>query len=519
MTRGALVAWLRSLDADELGEVLRRRPDALAPPVPADLTQLAARLSARSGLTEVVAKLPLPALQVIEAMAAFPEGPVPLADLAERLGSAPDDTGLDATLRVLTQRALVWPDGDRLWAPSYLLFDAAARQVPDEPFEPVPPAPPLAPADRTAVRAAAGAAAAELLDKVAALLDEAAARPPAQHRDGGVAARELARLGVEPLHADLVLAAGLLGPDRLRLRPTTACGDWHSLPPADQLARLLGAWWSGPALRQVVVRTLHDLPPDTAVPDPAALAPLVRWTAPLPARQAADLPEAVDAVVAAATLLGVCALGAISPLGRALADSRPVADVAAKLLPEPPPPDALRVRAVGSVVLSDDPELLDDVVAALRLHRLAPTVASSPQSTVDILAALRAAGYRPARDGGAVTVRRARPAPERSRSTVDAAELARRLLVPSQRNATPLEQIRHKAPQLRPEQARLLADAIERGTPVRIRYVDAAGRSSDRVIDHPELAGSVVEAWCRLRRDDRAFALDKIVAVALPRPD
>ncbi|WP_425553017.1 hypothetical protein, partial [Dactylosporangium fulvum] len=187
MTRGALVAWLRSLDTDELGEVLRRRPDVLAPPAPADLTQLAARLSARSGLAEVVAKLPLPALQVIEAMAAFPEGPVPLADLAERLGSAPDDAGLDATLRVLTQRALAWPDGDNLWAPSYLLLDAAARQAPDEPFEPVPPAPPLAPADRTAVRAAAADAAAELLDKIAALLDEAAARPLAQQRNGGVA--------------------------------------------------------------------------------------------------------------------------------------------------------------------------------------------------------------------------------------------------------------------------------------------------------------------------------------------
>jgi len=31
------------------------------------------------------------------------------------------------------------------------------------------------------------------------------------------------------------------------------------------------------------------------------------------------------------------------------------------------------------------------------------------------------------------------------------------------------------------------------------------------------LAGSVIEAWCRLRRDDRAFTLDKIVAVARPR--
>jgi predicted DNA-binding transcriptional regulator YafY len=97
---------------------------------------------------------------------------------------------------------------------------------------------------------------------------------------------------------------------------------------------------------------------------------------------------------------------------------------------------------------------------------------------------------------------------------VDAGELAQRLLVPQQRRANPLDVIRQKAPQLRPEQAQLLATAVEDGSPVWIRYVDANGRASERVIDNAQLSGGNIDAWCRLRRDDRAFTLDKIVAVA-----
>jgi hypothetical protein len=548
VTRGALVRWLQGLEARELGEVLRRRPDALVAPSPGDLTQLAARLSARTGIAEVVAKLPLPALQVIEALARLGDPPFTRAGLAAALGLDADDPAaeLDATLRVLSQRALVWPDGDALWASSYLLLDAAARQAPVETFEPVPPGPALVPADRAAIGTAAAEAAVTLLEHVSALLDEAVARPLARQRNGGVAVREQARLapllGVDEvlvaIFSDLVLQAGILGPDGAHLQPTTGYADWLDAAPGDQLARLLSAWWSGPPLRQVVVRVLHDLPPDTAVAGAETLAPLVRWTAPLPAREVPDLPAVVAGHLAEAALLGVCALTddgpeppvAISPLGRTLADGRPVAEVAAKLLPEPPPPDALRVRGAGSVVLSDDPALLDEVTAALgsglALERFASTVAGSRESVVDTVKALRSAGYRPVRDGAKLTLRRSPaagpPTPAvrraaRTRSTVDAGELARRLLVPTQQNATPLEQIRQRAPQLRAEQAQLLADAVEHGTPVWIRYVDANGRASDRVIDNAELAGSVIEAWCRLRRDDRAFTLDRIVAVARPK--
>jgi hypothetical protein len=533
VARGALVRWLQVLEARELGEVLRRRPDALSAPSPGDLTQLAARLSARAAVADVVATLPLPALQVLEALSRLGEPPFPRDRLAEALGREPDDAELDATLRVLSQRALVWPAGDELWTWSFLLLEAAERNPPVEEFEPVPPAPALVPADRAAIRTAAAESAGALLEHAAALLQEAAERPLARQRNGGVAAREHARLAAtlgldEALVAhfsDVVLQAGLLGPDGMHLQPTTACADWLEAPPAERLARLLSGWWSGPPLRRVVVRVLHDLPPDTAVAGADSLAPLVRWTAPLPARATADLPGVVLGLLAEAALLGVCALTgpdtfAVSPLGRALADGRPVAEVAQKLLPEPPPPDPLDVRGVGSVVLSDDPALLDEVAARLGLERFAPTVAGSQEPAEDTLAALRSAGYRLRREGRKVVLRRA-PAPvatpARARPAVDPGELARRLAVPMQRSASPLEQIRQRAPQLRPDQAELLADAVEHGTPVWIRYVDAGGRASERVIENAELAGSVVDAWCRLRRDDRAFTLDKIVAVARPR--
>ena len=159
--------------------MLRRRPDALGAPPPDDLVQLAARLSTRTGVDEVVATLPLPAVQVLEALSG--RGPVPLPELADRLGVAVDDPALDATLQVLLQRALVWPSED-----DGALFAAAHLPAPSqEPFQPVPPAPALLPADRAAVRDAAVRAATLLLERLPVLLDAAAARPLGRQRRAG----------------------------------------------------------------------------------------------------------------------------------------------------------------------------------------------------------------------------------------------------------------------------------------------------------------------------------------------
>jgi predicted DNA-binding transcriptional regulator YafY len=74
--------------------------------------------------------------------------------------------------------------------------------------------------------------------------------------------------------------------------------------------------------------------------------------------------------------------------------------------------------------------------------------------------------------------------------------------------------IARRAPQLSDGEVRLLAHAVERGTPVRIRYTNASGRSSARVIDPIDLDGHLLEAWCHLRDDERIFALDRIEAVS-----
>ncbi|MEV6924055.1 hypothetical protein AB0M46_06010 [Dactylosporangium sp. NPDC051485] len=417
MKSGALVGWLGNLDATELTEILRRRPDALSSPAPADLDDLAARLSDRAAVAGVLETLPLPALQVLEALG---DGPVPPDRLAAELGRAPGDPEVEAVLQVLTQRALVWSGRDGLMPIFPYASDTGGS------FEPVPPAPRLIPADR------------------------------------------------------------------LRIMRTT------TERPVLQLVN----WWSGPPLRQVVVRVLHNLPPDTAAAGDS-LAPLVHWTAPLTTGGLPDLSEKVNQVLTDASELGICAepqpgYFAIGPVGRALADGRPLV-----------PAQRLRVRPVGSVVVSEDPDLLDEVAAALELERFAPTVAGSSEPPAETIAALRAAGYVPEAEAGRVTLRR----------RANPAELARRLAVPLQRNASPLEQIRRRAPRLTPAQAQLLAEAVERGTPVWIRYVDAGGRASERVIEHAALAGPTIEAFCRLRRDDRAFALERIVAAAAVQED
>ena len=78
------------------------------------------------------------------------------------------------------------------------------------------------------------------------------------------------------LLADLAVAARLLGRTGCASCRPLAYDDWAERAPADRLARLLKEWWAGAPLRQVVVRAMHELPPDTAVPDLSSLAPLVR---------------------------------------------------------------------------------------------------------------------------------------------------------------------------------------------------------------------------------------------------
>src|SRR5690242_10633318 len=81
----SLTRWLAQLPTDELAAILARRPEALAPPAPADLGELAHRLQARRGVAVALQSVPLPAMQVIEAAVAY---------------GCPDRDGLAGTLGV-----------------------------------------------------------------------------------------------------------------------------------------------------------------------------------------------------------------------------------------------------------------------------------------------------------------------------------------------------------------------------------------------------------------------------------
>jgi Helicase conserved C-terminal domain/WYL domain len=105
----SLVRWLAVLDRDRLAEILARRREALAPP-PRSLGELAGRLQTRDSVTIGFQGLPLPAAQVVEVMQAIGGRSVARDQLAATFGRAADDPDLDATLRLLAERALVWPD-------------------------------------------------------------------------------------------------------------------------------------------------------------------------------------------------------------------------------------------------------------------------------------------------------------------------------------------------------------------------------------------------------------------------
>src|SRR5207247_2602907 len=111
-----LVRWLATLDPDALAEILAHRAEAHSAPVPANLVELANRLSLRGAVAALFRTLPLPALQVLEVCQALAEehGHVDLAALASAFGLDSDDEDLAEVRHGLARLALVWPDGERL---------------------------------------------------------------------------------------------------------------------------------------------------------------------------------------------------------------------------------------------------------------------------------------------------------------------------------------------------------------------------------------------------------------------
>jgi hypothetical protein len=236
------------------------------------------------------------------------------------------------------------------------------------------------PVDAAAVDSAAGQ---EVTD-VLALVDELAAdwglRPPRVLRSGGLAVRDLRRLGsvldVDEVRGAFVVeiayAAGLLGDDGSldpSWAPTPAYDEWQQQPGADRWATLVRGWLAstraphlvgttppggtgtinalGPdahwpparSLRRDVLEQLAAAPPGHAV-SAADLVEALRWRR--PRRVPASLDTVVQAVLREAQWLGVVGRGALSQAGAALLahDTGDGSELSAAMQPHLPEPVA-----------------------------------------------------------------------------------------------------------------------------------------------------------------------------------
>jgi hypothetical protein len=195
---------------------------------------------------------------------------------------------------------------------------------------------------------------------------------------------------------------------------------------------------------------------------------------------------------------------------------------------------SLRVRAVGCVLHGLDPALLAEVVAdrrlaALGLAALTQTVLASTRPPAETLAALRAAGYAPVAEdatgevlvdvpaqrraeqplphgfGGVRRVRRRTP----SVRPADAASLAKKLISAQAADAVE-DPVQH-------EPGDIFDDAIAKELPIHIEYVNKRGERSSRLINPIEIVDDrILLAWCHLRNEERAFALNRILSVSRP---
>ncbi|MEW9548956.1 helicase-associated domain-containing protein [Nonomuraea sp. NPDC050783] len=219
------------------------------------------------------------------------------------------------------------------------------------PFTPEPPEVATLPVDPEEVDHLMTLAAPHVVERCAALLDNASKTPLPLLKHGGVGVREVRRLAKETgcdedetrLLLEVCTVARLLAWDEASggLVPTERFDRWRLDEGAARLRVLLSAWWRmersplrrtdgryGTVLgddatqavalvRRAVLPVLAGLPAGTAFADRAGLLAAVHWHAPLLDRRL--LLDCGPAVLDEAGLLGLLANGALTDLGRALA--------------------------------------------------------------------------------------------------------------------------------------------------------------------------------------------------------
>jgi hypothetical protein len=190
----------------------------------------------------------------------------------------------------------------------------------------------------------------------------------------------------------------------------------------------------------------------------------------------------------------------------------------------------VRVREVHSCLVAEEP-LATEIchtrsLAKLSLSQVAPTVLVSPALPEVVLPALRAAGFLPvAENDDGVIVVPSQPAesapteskpPPRARRQLTPEELTARLHSPPSiaPSSETHGQLAEQAPFLNDAEIALLADAVDAGGDVVISYRDVNGSLTTRQIQPMMVFDRWLTAFCRLRNDERHFAISNIQSVS-----
>ncbi|MFI7469584.1 helicase-associated domain-containing protein [Nonomuraea sp. NPDC049646] len=369
-----LSGLLAHVTVAELIDVHRRLGGTGAPRKAALIESITAALGDPGRLARLVARAPAGTRELLDDF--LDRGPARVLDEFPPRGRH-QPRGSATPARWARDHGLVWSVD---WERTYVMpmEVALALRGPDHRIDlPVEqPAIRTRPVDAELVAHEASVAALRLLDRAAALLQDAAAQPLPELKGGGVGVKEVRRLAGRlgcaedevRLLLDLVHAAGLLAANpltqvparratetrRAGVSPTRGYDAWLRLSPADRYAALVEAWWRLPisptrrydgkprnplapagtgtpssVIREVVFGLLPGGAATeeaaagevaagevAAVPDAEAVAAAASWH--LPLLQRASCREVVLAVLAESRLLGLLGADALSPPGLAL---------------------------------------------------------------------------------------------------------------------------------------------------------------------------------------------------------
>jgi hypothetical protein len=568
---------LAGLGEAALAALLRARPDVLVEPVPRGFAQLAQRLSSASSLVAVLQTLNRDQLVAGEAITVGRQHQL-------------DPTLFRAVLPQLRALGLVWGTDLRLpklLAQHWSSDKGHGTELTGPPLLPLSSAD--AAVTTRAGQAAAAAVldgVTSLLDKATSRPITALQKGGIGSRELSRLARELAaEPGSVALWLDVAGASGLLGTVDAGFAPTTDYPRWRDGEPAQRWARLAMAWYSRPegsAVRRAlltaaaggmsvraVVREIDWFCPDQTSDDVTAafmeaellgafaadsltelgeylIGRLSEVVLPAPSADVilqSDLTAVVSGTVppviaaAAAREGGAVWRFSAASIRSALDAGWSAEDLLRELDPVPQPLAYLikdvdrrhgqvRVREVRCVVTADE------ATAAEIAHRLpgfavlAPTVLSSSDSPMNVLALLRKAGYAPVGESptGAVVVEHKvehRAVPTMAvTDTLTAEELAARLIaepqVPIEGGPT-FDRLAGQNRSLSQVELALLADAIDREGDVVIGYRDRTGNRTVRRIRPEQLLGDCLDSWCYLREEERGFVVANIESVEAAR--